>query len=227
MRSRNLVAILCLLLGLLAPLVQAGTYRLNDGRVLSGDPISFNESGLIVREREGGVSARTSWDEFTQETLKQLLAEAGSEKEKAYIAPYITEIVEREAKRKEIVIQPAPKPELPKGKTGLSAGFSSPVFIVIFLILYAANIYAAFEIALFKYQLPLLVCGVSAVAPGLGPILFLCLPARADPNRDTTADAPVLEETPVAEGDVVDAARRSLTTISPALAFQSHTASAV
>lgn len=207
MRSRIFIVVFCLLLCLLAS-ANAGVYPLNDGSALSGEPISFNETGLIVRQSDGGVSSRTPWTQFSQDALKQLLADAKTPKDKAFVEPFIEEIVEQAAKRKEIVIKPAPKVERPNRGIGLSAGFSSPVFLTIFAILYLANLYAAYEIAQYKYQPTMLVCGIAAILPGLGPILFLCLPAKPDPMRDTTADAPqpaVVEEAPVIEPVVSDA----------------------
>ncbi len=207
MRSRNFLALFCLLYGLFST-AQAGIYRLNDGQVLSGEPISYNETGLIVRQSDGSVSSRTPWAQFTQDALKQLVVDAKTPNYKAFVEPFVEENVEQVAKRKEIVIKPAPKAERPTGNIGLSAGFSSPVFVVIFLILYLANIYAAYEIAAFKYQPVMLVCGIAAIAPAIGPIIFLCIPGKPDPMRDTTSDAPE-PEAPVEEILVHDATASS------------------
>ena len=46
------------------------------------------------------------------------------------------------------------------------------------LLLYAANIDAGYEIAIFRAKEPALVCGVSAIAPLIGPIIFLSLPNK-------------------------------------------------
>src|SRR5262249_46300028 len=64
---------------------------------------------------------------------------------------------------------------------------SSPLSITLLLLLYAANVYAAFEVSIFRNYHPGLVCGVAAVAPVLGPILFLCLPARVMKSHDQIA----------------------------------------
>jgi hypothetical protein len=203
MRSRNLFVICFLALGLLAPVAEAGTYPLTDGSSLSGEPISYNEIGLIVRQSDGKPSPRTSWEKFTQDALKQLSAEAKSPKDKELVEAFIEESPEQQTKKREIVVKEVPTPARPTGNTGLSAGFSSPLFLFIFFILYLANLYAAYEIAFYKNQLPLLVCGVSAVAPFIGPIIFLLIPAKADPTSDqqTAAPAaePIAEEIPVAE----------------------------
>ena len=49
---------------------------------------------------------------------------------------------------------------------------SGPGFLIL-LVLYAANLYAAYEISIFRAQPAGLVCGVSAVLPLAGPIIFL------------------------------------------------------
>jgi hypothetical protein len=58
---------------------------------------------------------------------------------------------------------------------------------VLFLLLYAANIYAGFEIGIFRNYHPGLVCGIAAVAPVLGPVIFLCLPPRVQKSHDELA----------------------------------------
>jgi hypothetical protein len=204
MRRCHLFAIFISLFGLLAFNAEAGTYALLDGSSLSGEPVSFNETGLIVKKSDGSFSPRTPWEKISQESLKSLITEAPSEKEKNFIEPFIEDSAQSETHRREVVIKEVPTPSRPTGDLGLSAAFSSPVFVFIFFIIYLGNLYAAYEIAFYKYQAPALVCGVSAVAPFIGPIVFLCLPSKPDPMRDTTADAPVqqqpvVEETPVLE----------------------------
>lgn len=197
MRRSCFLIFLCLLLGW--PIVsRAGVYKLIDGESLRGEPISYNETGLIVRQSDGTISTRTPWAQFSQEALKQLLIEAKTPKDKSYVEPLIEEIVQQEAKRKEIVVKQIEPPPRPTGKVGLFAGFSSPLFVVIFLVIYAGNLYAAYEIAFFKNFAPGLVCGVAAVAPWIGPIIFLCLRGKADPMHgelyESAQSASVVEE---------------------------------
>lgn len=198
MRRRYIFAICLLLLALLSPLTEAGTYTLLNGETLKGDPVGFNETGLIVKTSDGSFLPRTPWEKFSQDSLKQLRAETDQEKNKDFIEPFIEDSSQSESHRREVVIKEVPPPARPTGNTGLSAAFSSPVFLFMFFVIYLANIYAGYEIAFYKNQPPMLVAGVAAVAPFLGPIIFLCLPAKEDPMRDTTADAPP-EEVVLAE----------------------------
>ncbi len=196
MRSRNLLAIFSLWLGFVLPALHAGSFPMTDGQTIIGEPISFSEAGLIVRQSDGTVSTRTPWAKFTQSALKEIAGEAKSPKDKAFVDPFIEEVLEKEAKKKEIVIKQVEPPARPVGELGLVAGLGSPLFVLIFVILYIANVYAAYEIAFFKNQSPLLVCGLAVIAPVFGPVLFLCIPGRRDPIVQTEVEipAPVAEE---------------------------------
>ncbi|HXG49725.1 MAG TPA: hypothetical protein VNO52_19050, partial [Methylomirabilota bacterium] len=83
----------------------------------------------------------------------------------------------------EIKIKTPPRAERPDPKAGFGALFSSGLGLFLMVLLYAANVYGAFEIAIFKARPPLLVCGLSAVAPLVGPLIFLLLP-RWTPEED-------------------------------------------
>src|SRR5439155_21870155 len=66
----------------------------------------------------------------------------------------------------------------PDPKAGIGALFSSSLSLVILLIVYCANIYAGYEIAVFRNYPVALVCALAAIAPVLGPVIFLSLPTR-------------------------------------------------
>ena len=61
------------------------------------------------------------------------------------------------------------------------------------MLIYAANIFAGYEIAVVRSRPILLVMGVAVVLPVLGPIIFLALPVRSEPSR---AAAPRPEAAP-------------------------------
>jgi hypothetical protein len=77
--------------------------------------------------------------------------------------------------------------ERPDPNAGLGALFSPAITVVLCLVLWAGNIYAGFEIGIFRNYHPILVAGISAVAPVLGPVLFLCLPTRIQKTPDELA----------------------------------------
>ena len=79
--------------------------------------------------------------------------------------------------------------------------FRSPLGLLLFVLLYGANIYAAYEIAFFRYRKPAAACVVAAVLPIIGPLIFLFMPppamtAAAEHHAAEEVAAPVEEAVP-------------------------------
>jgi hypothetical protein len=177
------------------PIALAASFLLSDSSKLVGDPISFTKDGVVVKTADGNFAPRVGWTNFTQEALKELAKEP---KAKVFVEPYL-ELDETETEKKpSLVIKPKPHDRLarpdPKADTG--AMFSSGLSVLLFLLVYAGNIYAAFEIAIFRNYHPGLVCGVAAAAPILGPVLFLCLPTRVQKSHEELAAEQMAEHAP-------------------------------
>ena len=173
----------------------AASFPLSDGTTLSGEPISFTKDGVVVKLPDGAFAPRMGWTNFTQEALKELAKEP---KAKPFVEPYL-ELDETETvKKPSLVIKPKAHDRLarPDPKAGMGAMFSSAVSVILFLLVYAGNIYAAFEIAIFRNYHPGLVCGIAAAAPVLGPVLFLCLPTRLQKSHDELAAEQMAEHAP-------------------------------
>src|ERR1051325_6942633 len=68
MRPLRLLVLICLALWQCLA-VYGEEFRLNNGDVLRGEAVSFNDDGLVVRLDIGGHSPRISWSKLTQETL--------------------------------------------------------------------------------------------------------------------------------------------------------------
>jgi hypothetical protein len=151
------------------------SYPLLNGEVLTGDPVHFNAQGAIFKRADGSFTSRTSWTNFTEGALKELGKDARA---KPFVDQYLETIEEEEpeAKRTEITVKPVERLGRANVKAGFGAIFSSPLSIVLVLLVWAANIYAGYEIALFRNYPWMLVCGIAAVVPVIGPVLFLCLP---------------------------------------------------
>ena len=164
---------------------RAATYTLNDGTTVEGEPSSPNAQGVVIKKADGTLP-RVSWTNFTQEALKEF---AKIPRAKPFLEPYLDIEEPDDEKKPSLEIKPKPHPRLdrPDKKAGTGAMFSSTVSIVLFLLVYAANIYAAFEIAVFRNYHPGLVCGIAAVAPILGPVVFLCIPTRVQKSHDELA----------------------------------------
>ncbi|MCU0782774.1 MAG: hypothetical protein MUF81_01750, partial [Verrucomicrobia bacterium] len=173
MRSLNLMGMGLCLCGLLVGSVRAETFELADGQTLTGDIVSYNENGLQLN-LGGGKYERTPWTKFSQAGLKKL-------KQKPKIAPFVEPFIEipqeERVKKTEIPIkqppnlEPVPRSQLPK-ESLFRALFHSPITLISLLLIYAANVYAGYEIAVVRAYPPTLVCGISAVAPFIGPIVF-------------------------------------------------------
>ncbi|MCX8092246.1 MAG: hypothetical protein N3I86_15150 [Verrucomicrobiae bacterium] len=172
------------------------TFELTDGQTLTGDIVSWNEAGLLLN-LGGGKYERFAWTRFSQATLKAL---AQRPKLAPLVEPFIEIPVEQRIKKTEVVIKPVERLELPARRSLLGALFGSSVGLVVLLLLYAANLYAAYEISILRAYPAGLVCGLAAVAPVIGPAVFLCLPTRIVSAQEwKPGQAPAhAEEAPVA-----------------------------
>jgi len=151
---------------------------LTDGTSLTGDIVSFNDDGVIFRGADDKYTERIPWTKFSQDALKLL---ARDPKIELYAEPFIETPPPAPAGGAKVYLHKVERLELPPKQSVIGALFSSSVGIVIVLLIYAANIYAGFEVALFRARPTALVAGVSAVAPIIGPVIFLAMPVPEEP----------------------------------------------
>ncbi len=172
---------------------QADTYELNDKTTLSGQPLAPDKRGILIKGDDGQISERVPWTNFTQTALKKISELPAA---KALIEPYLEPDDPEPSKRAaaEITIKPVPRLARPDPKAGLGAVFSCSLSVILFLILYAANIYAGYEVSIFRNYPVGLVCGVAAVAPVIGPVLFLSLRTRIPPTGAELAEQQLAQE---------------------------------
>jgi hypothetical protein len=163
----------------------AETFQVIGGAAITGEPLSPNDKGVLFRLEDGSMADRVAWEKFSQADLKKILA--ANPKTKIFIEPLIEpSIEEKKAATKAAIVvkndfekldRPAPMPLF-------KALFSSPLGIFSIVLIYLANIYAGFEISVFRARPPGLVCGVAAVAPFIGNIVFLCLPTQVEDKSE-------------------------------------------
>jgi len=168
------------LLAFVSITASAGSYTLTNDTKVEGDPISITEDGVVFHTADGADLARISLDKFTQDSLRALRARATKAGEKAVLDQWIEELPQEKAQRKEIIVKPIQTPDRPTTRLGMTAIFASPVGLTILLILYGANLFAAYEVAIYRRQPLPTVCGLAAV-PFLGvlsPIIFIAMPTR-------------------------------------------------
>lgn len=174
--------VFAMLLSLFGNSAQAATFALLDGTTLDGDAVSFSAQGLVVKNSAGDFLPRMGWTNFSQEALKELVK---NPKAKTFVEPFIEEDVSIE-KAPSIVIKLKQHPRMsrPDPKAGMGALFSSGLSLALILLVYAGNIYAGYEIGIFRNYPPGMVCGIAAVAPIIGPAIFLCIPTRVQKSLD-------------------------------------------
>jgi hypothetical protein len=156
----------------------AADYQLVTGEIVAGDPLAPDARGVIIKRVDGSLSERIPWTNFTQTGLQELAK--ALPKQQKLLEPFLVEDEPEPVKkaRQEVKFNRPPRLDRPDPRAGLGALFSSPLSLTLLLLVYLANLYAAFEIALFRnYPIPL-VCGIAAIAPILGPIIFLSLPTH-------------------------------------------------
>ncbi|MGB8368260.1 MAG: hypothetical protein ACLPYZ_05580 [Limisphaerales bacterium] len=166
--------------------VGADTFPLTDGTSVTGDVISYNDNGIVFRLDMDKYSERVPWTKFSQDALKQL---SKNPKIKLLADPFVeTPPVER-TKKTEVKVHEVSRLELPPKQSLFGALFSSSVGLVALMLIYAANIFAGYEIAVVRSRPIAQVMGVAVVLPILGPIIFFAMPVRVEPAK-TAAPQP-------------------------------------
>lgn len=184
---RKFLVILSVWLGLTAGLQAADTFTLTDGTTVNGDIVKFDDYNAMIRTTEDNYTNIT-WPRFSQDTLKQL---AANSKFKALAEPFIAPVPATPATLKTTpsVTRSLPAPD--KLHPALIAGLlHSSLGLFLLLVIYAANLFAAFEIALFRAKAPGVVLAVSAILPVVGPILFLALRTEITSAVETAPQEP-------------------------------------
>ncbi len=216
---------------------KAETYNLTDGTSLTGDIISFNDNGIIFRTADDKYTDRIVWTKFSQDALKML---AKNPKIRDYATPFI-ETLPPPRPQLEVEVHNVSRVELPPKQSVVGALFSSFMGIILLLLIYAANIYAGFEVAIFRSRPIGLVTGLAAIFPIVTPIIFLAIPAKleagatqADMQMETGAPAGAaaaphaapayvapgaagVSSAPAAEGQAPSATTESVHVAAPAL----------
>jgi hypothetical protein len=161
-------------------IAQADTFSLADGTSITGDIVSFDDVGIKFRTPDGKYSDRVSWAKFSQEGLKQLSNNSNA-KIRPLVEPFIEIPLSERPHRAEVKVHEVERLQRPPPQSLLGALFSSSVGLFAMVLIYAANIYSGYEIAVVRARPKVLVMAVAAVFPIIGPIIFLCMPMRVEP----------------------------------------------
>jgi hypothetical protein len=104
-----------------------------------------------------------------------------------------------------ITIRPvANRVPLIETKKGLWVALTSPTGLMLLLALFFANLYAAFEVARFKWRPVGLVCALSAALPVMGWVIFLVLPRRTAPEEENATETAIAQTSITAPSSVTD-----------------------
>jgi hypothetical protein len=180
------------LCGLLAA-AAAESFTLADGTTVGGDIVSATENGVIFRMEGDKYTERVPWIRFSQASLRQL---AQTPKIEPLVQPFIEPPASERPAKPEVKIQEVRRLDR-SGRASLFGGlFATPLGLVILMLLYAGNLYAGYEVAVFRARPMGLVMGVSAALPVIGPIIFLAMPGlRVSAAPEEAVEAPA-EEAP-------------------------------
>ena len=177
--------------------VQPQSLKLIDGGTIVGRLLTFEDQAIRVALDSGSETptyTNVAWARLSQETLRQLTANRQAARfANIFLDPPVREKVSGPEKKLRIV-QP-PRLDRPAG----GSLFASPVMLVVLLLVYAANIYAGFEIGIFRQRHPAMTAAVAAVLPFIGPAIFLALPEHRQKTEELAWEAPPVEEAPVVE----------------------------
>src|SRR5580658_10345351 len=192
--QRIVVSLICWA-AMIGTVATAGTFPLTDGTKVVGTPESITDKGVVFQPESGDPLPRLGWDKLTLEAIQELITEAKTDKEKAVLEPFIPlvqSLSQPPPTRKEIVIKPVPPPDRPKVGEGLVGFFASPVGWLMLLVLYAANLYAAYEGSIYRHQPVNRVCGLAAIPffGVLSPIIYGSMPTALPPPEAAPEPAP-------------------------------------
>jgi hypothetical protein len=167
----------------------AADFKLIDGTTLSGDLVAADKDGFVIKLEGGAYSSKTDWGKLADESLLEMSKQPKARK---FVEPYVIqpdETVTRTAPRELQLTAPA-RVSRPEVKKGVANALFSPGGLFFLGLVYLANLFFAFEVARFKWRKPVLVCGLAAVAPIVGPLIFLVMPKWQPPEEiDATAEA--------------------------------------
>ncbi len=187
---RILALVLAIVVGGLAvSLVHAETFNLVDGSTLDGEIVSGSDKGAVIRLSDGKYADRTPWEKLSQDDLKKL---ARNPKFAKYVQPFVeedeAEVQKKKPAKPPIVVKPVEtKLQRPANPSVIGGLFGSPVGWFILFLLYGANIWAAYEVAIFRAQPLGLVCGLAAVVPIIPQIVFVSMPTRMPKSEEELA----------------------------------------
>jgi hypothetical protein len=189
----------CLWAVLVSLSLRAAEYKLIDGTSLSGEIITADKDGFLLKLEGGGYSTKTDWGKLTDESLVEM---AKQPKARKFVEPYVIQPSEEavQTKPKELKLTAPARVARPEVKKSVAGAVFSTGGLFFLGLVYLANIFFAFEVARFRWRKPVLVCGLAAVLPVVGPLIFLAMP-KWQPPEEVNATAEAMQQTTLTVND--------------------------
>jgi hypothetical protein len=184
---RKFLIFCSLWLGLTTGVWASETLTLADGSSVSGEIVKVDEVGAMIHTAgEGYTTVSIQWGQFSQASLKQLATNPKIQG-KGYVDPFIEPAATGQPQRA-IQVRPVERLKSPDElHPSLFGGLvHSSLGLFLLLLIYAANIYAGYEIAVVRGKALPVVIGAAAVLPLIGPIIFLLQPMT--PKNEDVVD---------------------------------------
>ncbi len=188
---------------------QADTLTLNGGVSLTGDVLRFDDEGLMLKLPDDTYT-NLAWSQISQDSLKSL---DQNPKIARFVDPFIEPTAPDHPIESHVVVKPVQRMVRPADPSILMGLLHSGVGVFVLLVVYLANLYAGYEVAVFRLRSPGQVIGLAAILPVIGPAIFLAkgeAPPReavAAPSEAVMAPSGSMEN-PQAEIAVVDEAHK-------------------
>ena len=165
----------------------AETLTLTDGSTQAGDIVKFDDNGLMLRAA-GDAYVTVPWGKLSQDSLKHLTE---NPKIKPLVEVFIAPDESQRPAKPEIKVNAVTRLEHPAKPSLFGGLMGSPVGLFILLVLYLANLYAAYEVSIVRARPAVQVIGLAAVLPIIGPVIFLVMPMKVEaPPEENDFAAP-------------------------------------
>ena len=164
------------------------TYNLENGNTISGDPLMSTAGDAGVKIRLGdGTYTNLSWGTFSQKDLKSF---ARDKKLTEYVEPFIIITAADKAAMTAVNIKEVDRLSRPEKGSVIGSLFGSGLGWFVALLVVGANVYAGYEIAIFRARNVWLVAGLAAIpfAGLLSNIIFLSMPTYVQQAPEPTEE---------------------------------------
>jgi hypothetical protein len=173
---------------------QPQTLKLVNGGTVVGRIISAKDQYVQVALDTGATPAYTNvfWVQLSQETLEELTKNRTTAPfANIFLDPPVRERTTARTTRSINIKQP-PRLDRPQGGSLLA----SPVMLLLLALIYIANIYAGWEVGIYRQWPAAMTAAVAAFVPIIGPAIFLAMPTHRPKEEAPVEWTAPMEEAP-------------------------------